>query len=183
MNPKISRRHFVHQSLLTTFSLGGLTFFAPPRARAIAPLQRPGSARLLLSMAAYSFRDYFRDSTHKQMSGADAAHRIDMFQFIDYCAEHGCHGTELTSYYFPPTLTDEYLLRIKHHAFLRGIAISGTAVGNTFTVADEARRKREIADLKKWIDRAQIMGAPHIRVFAGSAERGLDKAQAQKLAI
>ena len=49
-----------------------------------------------------------------------------MFGFIDYCADHQLAGTELTSYFFPKDLDDAYLLRIKQHAFLRGIAISGT---------------------------------------------------------
>jgi sugar phosphate isomerase/epimerase len=183
MHPTISRRHFLRGSFGTAVSLTGLGVFDSEHAEAIPPLQRAGSSRLMLSMAAYSFRDSFRDSAHKQAPTADPSKRIDMFQFIDYCAEHGCYGTELTSYYFPASLNDEYLLRVKHHAFMRGIAISGTAVGNTFTVTDETKRKREVASVKQWIDRAQLMGAPHIRVFAGSAERGLAKAEAQKLAI
>ncbi|MDB6040481.1 MAG: sugar phosphate isomerase/epimerase, partial [Verrucomicrobiales bacterium] len=82
----------------------------------------------------------------------------------------GCQGAELTSYYFPVDVTTEYLIKVKQHAFLRGIEISGTAVGNNFAIKDNARRNKQVADVKKWIDRAAILGAPHIRVFAGTAE-------------
>jgi sugar phosphate isomerase/epimerase len=78
---------------------------------------------------------------------------------------------------------DDFLLRIKRHAFLRGVDISGTAVGNTFTQPSGQDRDREIASVKKWIDHAKVMGAPHIRVFAGNASSGLSHAEATKLCI
>lgn len=159
----ISRRAF----LRTTILCGGLTITTLPETFAIDPIQRKGKPRLLTSIAAYSFRDYFIYGGSKK--SADLQKRIDLFQFIDYCAELGCNGAELTSYYFPPDTNEEYLLKIKRYAFLRGIAISGTAVGNTFTHPPGEARDREIALVKKWIDFAAIMGAPHIRVFAGNA--------------
>jgi len=151
-------------------------------ARAIEPFQRSGPPRLLLGLAAYSFREYFKDADHKREKTIPSAERIDLFEFIDYCADHGCDGTELTSYYFPNDLTSEYLLRLRRHAFLRGIAISGTAVGNTFTHPTGEKRAREIAHTKKWIDHAVVLGAPHIRVFAGSIQ-GTSKEEAKKLCI
>jgi sugar phosphate isomerase/epimerase len=139
-------------------------------ALAIEPFARPGAARLRLSLAAYSFRQYFKESDHGRDKTATPAKQIDMFQFIDYCAEQGCQGAEVTSYYFPANLSSEYLLRLKRHAFLRGIEISGTAVGNTFTVPAGEKRDAQIRSVKQWIDRAALLGAPHIRVFAGSAD-------------
>lgn len=162
--------------------MAGLALIERRSAEAISPIQRSGSGRLTLSLAAYSFRDYFRDSSHPQGTKIDPSRRLDMFGFIDFCAAHGCRGTELTSYYFPAPLTDEYLLKVKHYAFARGIAISGTAVGNNFTNPSSEKRKQEIGGVKQWIDRAQLMGAPHIRVFAGSSQ-GISKADAKKLAI
>jgi sugar phosphate isomerase/epimerase len=171
---RVNRRAFFKRS----FGVGIFAAAAGPvawRTGAIAPLERAGSARMLLSLAAYSFRDALR-----QTSGSSK--RMDLFQFIDFCADHGCHGTELTSYYFPPDVSNEYLLKIKRHAFLRGIAISGTAVGNTFTHPHGERRSREIALVKQWIDHAHTMGAPHIRIFAGSVQ-GTSKDEAKQLAI
>jgi sugar phosphate isomerase/epimerase len=164
MSQSLSRRHFV--------SLAGTTFAASlVSSMAVEPFQRPGKARLRLSLAAYSFRQFFKDASHSRDKAPPAAKQIDLFQFIDYCAEHGCQGAELTSYYFPKDATNDFLLKIKRHAFLRGIELSGTAVGNTFTPPGGEKRDKEIAQTKKWIDHAALMGMPHIRVFAGDAER------------
>ena len=129
-----------------------------------------GGSHLRLSLAAYSFRQYFKDSSHARDKQVAQEKLIDMFQFIDYCAEHGCLGAEVTSYYFPKELSSEYLLKLKHHAFLSGVEISGTAVGNTFTLPPGEKRDAQIKSVKQWIDRAAVLGAPHIRVFAGSAD-------------
>jgi len=137
-------------------------------ARAIEPIRRKGRCRLRLSMAAYSFRDYFR---------AGANPHIDLHDFIDYCADHGCEGTELTSYYFPPDPTREYLIGLKRHAFLRGLTVSGTAVGNNFALPEGPAFRAQVQMVKDWIDRAVVLGAPHIRVFAGSP-KGIDEKEA-----
>jgi sugar phosphate isomerase/epimerase len=175
-----TRRDFLRTSLQAGAALTGLGLGAP-RLAAIEPFKRPGTPRLKLSVAAYSFRQFFKDS--KDAGGAAVDRKIDLFQFIDFCADHGCDGTELTSYYFPPSVDDDFLLRIRRHAFLRGVAISGTAVGNTFTVPVGEKRDQEIAGVKRWIDRAAVMGAPHIRIFAGNAQSGISPTQAKTLAI
>ncbi len=152
-------------------------------AQAITPFDHKGPARLRLSLAAYSFRNYFKDIDHNRDQETKESKRIDMFGFIDYCAANGCEGAELTSYYFPKALTADYLLSVKRHAFLRGVTISGTAVGNTFTHSDPAKKANEIASVKKWVDWAAVLGAPHIRVFAGSPQKGQTIDQAKKVCI
>lgn len=147
------------------------------------PLQRPGRPRFGLSLAAYSLRQFFiHDRGGRRRAAASGGKRIDMPQFLDYCADLGLQGAELTSYYFPPDPSSEYLLNLKRHAFLRGIAISGTAVGNSFTDPEGPKRRNEIEAVKKWIDRAAIMGAPHIRVFAGADRLG-DLAESRRLCV
>jgi len=175
-----SRREFLKAGLLAggALALGGTTPL-----RALEPFDRRGGPRLLLSLAAYSFRDYFKDVDHERGSKTDPARRIDLFQFLDFCAGHGCDGAELTSYYFPADLTDEFLLKVKRHAFLRGVAISGSAVGNNFTLPAGEKRDREIARVKKWIDRAALLGAPHLRVFAGPLPSDMPRGQSVSLCI
>jgi sugar phosphate isomerase/epimerase len=152
-------------------------------ATAIEPFKRKGPPRLRLSLAAYSFRQYFVNSTDERAREVDPAKRIDLLQFIDYCAEHGCDGAELTSYYFPPKTDQEFLLKLRRHAFLRGVAISGTSVGNTFTHPEGPKRQQEIAAVKRWIENAAIMGAPHVRIFAGSKPSGINDSEAKKFCI
>jgi sugar phosphate isomerase/epimerase len=173
-----SRRHFV--TIAGTALAAGAAL--AKRSFAIEPFRRAGKSHLQLSLAAYSFRQYFKGAARPEKNLAPAEKRIDLFQFIDYCADHGCDGAELTSYYFPENLTNDFLLKIKHHAFLRGIELSGTAVGNTFTVPEGDKRKNEIAGVKKWIDHAALAGMPHIRVFAGNLE-GQSAQVAQKNCI
>jgi sugar phosphate isomerase/epimerase len=178
MKSPANRRLFLRWSLLTCGAVA-----LPRVALAIEPFQRAGKSRLLLSLAAYSFREYFIDTTEQEGRQVDPAKRIDLFRFIDFCAEQGCQGTELTSYYFPKDVDDEYLLKLRRHAFLRGVSISGTAVGNTFTLPAGPDRDRQVAYVKKWIDHASVMGAPHLRVFAGNAPKGVSKGEAKKLCL
>jgi len=160
----LSRRSFVKVGLI------GIATAPSFKARAVESFNRPGESGLRLSLAAYSFRQYFKDGERGQAKPIPAEKQMDMLRFVDYCAEHGCDGAEVTSYYFPKDLNMDYLLKLKHHAFLRGVEISGTAVGNTFTPPAGDKRTKEIESVKRWIDHAAILGAPHIRVFAGSVD-------------
>ena len=179
----ISRRHFLKLSGGSSLAFAGLGLLSSlPPAGAAEAFKRTGKPRLQLSMAAYSFRQFFKDSSHKRETETDLAKRIDLFDFIDYCADHGCAGAELTAYYFPKDANTDYFIRIKRHAFLRGVAISGTSVGNNFALPKGEQLDRQIADVKLWIDYAAVMGAPHIRVFAGAA-KGISDAEARKMCI
>jgi sugar phosphate isomerase/epimerase len=174
MIPPLNRRNFLQWGVLagtaSTSAIGLQT-----RVDAVEPPTRPGSPKLRLALAAYSFRDQF-----KAPKGAPEATKpeMDMFRFIDYCAEHGCDGAELTSYYFADPLPENYLTKVRRHAHIRGISISGSAVGNTFTHPHGPQRDKEIAHVKTWIDRASLFGAPHIRVFAGNAQKNQSRAEA-----
>tara|TARA_B100000678_G_scaffold177589_1_gene148130 strand:- start:5708 stop:6643 length:936 start_codon:yes stop_codon:yes gene_type:complete len=177
---RFSKREFL-RSIGAVSAVAGLGVALPARLPGAPPRKRKGKARLNLSLAAYSFRDYFNTATHAQRKPKDAK-IIDMHGFIDYCADHELQGAELTSYYIEQKIDQAGLVALKRHAFLRGIAISGTAVGNEFTLPKGEKRDAQIAHVKKWIDNAAHMGAPHVRVFAGGA-LGQSLKQAQTLCI
>ena len=147
---------------------------------AIEPIRRQGDPKLLLGLAAYSFRRKMKWMKGKPNEEAREGGDWDMLDFIDYCADHGCAGAELTSYFFPPEFDEAYLLKLKRHAYLRGVAVSGTAVGNVFTHPKGEERRKEIDYVKNWIRYAAVMGAPHIRVFAGNARKGVSQKEAEK---
>ncbi|MEE2935451.1 MAG: sugar phosphate isomerase/epimerase family protein [Planctomycetota bacterium] len=168
------RRKFLQFSVAGAAGIGstvpGLTFSG---ANAIArePILRQGPTRFQIGLAAYSLRDYFsfrkgKDQTPKQNRPA-----IDMPGFIDYCADQGFDTCELTSYFFRSNADEKYFLNLKRHAYLRGITISGTAIGNNFTVGKGPQLETEISEAIAWIDRAAILGAPHIRFFAGTGKQ------------
>src|SRR2546423_11980063 len=112
MNIFTNRRHFLKKSFGAGLTLAAANLFSPSRVFATEPFARHGAPRLELSLAAYSFRDYFN---HKE-----TGKRITLFDFLDFCADHGCQGAELTSYYFPSPIETDFLVKVKRHAFLRG---------------------------------------------------------------
>src|SRR5262245_16973970 len=172
MTTRSSRRSFLRNSVkfaIAGAGLGQLPLFA------VEPFKRQGPPRLQLSLAAYSFRQYFNHE--------DEGRKITLFDFVDYCAEQGCVGAELTAYYFPNPLKDEFLIEVKRHAFLRGIDISVSAVGNNFALPPGPKRDDEIKRVKEWIDHAAVLGAPHIRVFAGQKPKDVELAAAKKYCI
>jgi len=124
---------------------------------------------LKLSLAAYSFnRMMARRGTPEQIASA----RVTLEKFIDFSAAQGLSGVELTSYYFPETVTNEYLMTLKERTHRLGLSISGTAIGNDFCLPDGAARDAQLAKCRRWIDYAAAMGAPAIRIFAGNAPQG-----------
>ena len=152
-------------------------------ATAIEPVPRRGPARLRLGLAAYGFRQFFRWSRGKAQAPADPARELSPAAFVDLAADLGCDGAELTSYYFPPDTTAADLLDLRRRAFLRGVAISGSAVGNNFARPRGPDLDREIADVKRWIDHAAALAAPHLRVFAGPVPPGLTEEEARRNCI
>ena len=174
MQSPVSRRNFLKKSLQAGAAVSGLGLLGN-RAKAIEPFKRSGSPRFQLSLAAYSFRDFFKSK--------DADGKLDLFQFIDFCAQHGCEGAELTSYYFPKDAGPDYFTQIRRHAFLRGVNVSGTAVGNNFALPKGDKLAAQIRDVKRWIDNAALFGAPHIRVFAGPVPKDISETDARKNCI
>lgn len=96
---------------------------------------------------------------------------MDLFDFVDVCAELKLDGVELTSYYFPPEFGPEYLRELKRHCRLRGLTISGGAVGNNFCGPPD-EKAAEIRNVRTWLAHYGALGAPLMRVFAGAAPEG-----------
>ncbi|MCO8125302.1 sugar phosphate isomerase/epimerase [Stieleria sp. TO1_6] len=135
------------------------------------PFARHGGPRFRIGLAAYSLRNYFSFMKGKSRTPDASGKAIDMVGFLDYCVDQGFEAAELTSYFFPPDADSQYFLELKRQAFLRGVTISGTAIGNNFTLGAGDKLDREIETALEWIDKAAVMGAPHIRFFAGTAKQ------------
>lgn len=117
-------------------------------------------SRVKLSLNCYSFNTPLRAGT------------TDLFDVLRFCAEQGIDGIDPTGYYFPgyPEVpSDDYLYRFRREAFLLGIGISGTGVRNDFTLADPVKRRAEVELVKKWLHAAAKLGAPTLRIFAGTS--------------
>ena len=155
MNTTVSsRRDFLQAGSLGLAMALGSSMPCP----GIEPLERNGTAKFKFSLAAYSYRSVLQGDPAK----------LTMFDFVDDCARFGLEGTELTSYYFPKEVTPGYLRQLKQHCFLLGLDVSGTAVGNDFGFpADDPNRQKQLDQVKSWVDHAEMLGAPVIRIFAG----------------
>lgn len=145
----------------------GLTLAGANAALAIEPIQRTGPASFQSSLAAYSLRKYLKDS--RRDSGAGS---LTLPGFIQYCAEQGLDGAELTAYYFPADVTDAYLDELKGTASKCGVQISGGAIGNDFCKPPGEGLNDQIAYARKWLEIYGKLGAPTIRFFAGRVPKG-----------
>lgn len=167
-----SRRRWLRDAALLFAGCAASTSLTRVSA-AIEPLKRTGKPKFKFSLAAYSYRDL--------LTAKPPVLALD--DFIRDCATMGLEGTELTSYYFPLEPSNEYLTSLKRLAFELGLDVSGTAVGNDFCLPPGVERDRELAQVKRWIDRAAVLGAPVIRIFSGNAKDGQDAGEAHRLAV
>jgi sugar phosphate isomerase/epimerase len=150
------RRNFVKSMLAMPFVAAG-TLGASSSIANTAIYSKAGS--LKVSLNAFSFNTPL---TKGEMTIED---------MMVFCAEKGFFAVDITAYYFPgyPIVpADDYLYHVKKKAFNLGLEISGTGVRNDFTDADNNKRKESVLLVKRWIDAAEKIGAPVIRIFSGN---------------
>jgi len=173
MNDEHSRRDFLKRASLLPFCAAtAMTGPTGAASAAIEPIKRAGGPALKVSCNAYSFGKLLND----QLQGRGAG--ISLFDLAEFCAKQNFDGFDPTGYYLPgyekngPGVpTDKYIFELKRRAFDLGLGISGTGVGNNFTVADKAARAKDVQRIKNWVEVAAKLGAPVLRVFADTQMR------------
>jgi sugar phosphate isomerase/epimerase len=134
-------------------------------ARAQTPIKRVGGAKLKTGLNAYSFNKALNDHLKGRGKG------VTLFDLLDYCAEQNFDAIDPTGYFFPgyPKVPDDkYVNNFKRRAFHLGLDISGTGVRNDFASPDKEKRAADVKHVKEWIEVAARLGAPVLRVFAGT---------------
>src|SRR6516162_8442477 len=149
-------------------SAGHLAWARP--AAAIDPISRTRPSHLKLSLAAFSYRDYL----------AGPKKSMDLFGFVDLAADLALDAVELTSYYFPESITPNYLHRLKQHAFLLGLDVSGTSVMNDFCLPPGPESDKQREHVRTWIDRAAELDAPFVRLLSGNWLQGTPDEELEK---
>ncbi len=171
MNPSYNRRDFLkHASLLPVAAAAGLALATRPSAvAAVEPIRRVGGAQLKTSCNAFSFG---------RLLGMGGKGSLSLIEYAETCAKLGFDAIDPTGYYFPNydknglgVPSDTFIYDLKRRAFDLGLGISGTGVGNNFTVADPAARAHDVARIKVWSEVAAKLGAPVVRVFADTQMR------------
>ena len=156
MKTKFQRRGF----LKSTAAIGGATILGAPSLHASARERANSTNRLKIALNAYTFNAPLRDGS------------MTIDDMLDFCAANGFYACDITAYYFPgypEVCNDEFLYHTKHKAFNLGLEISGIGVRNDFAQSDPAKRKEHVTLVKNWIEAAEKLGAPVVRVFAGAA--------------
>lgn len=150
---KNSRRDFLKKTL---FGIGGLTSL---HRLSYKKEILNTSEKIKISLNAYSFNSYLQEG------------EMDLDDLFMYCAKLNFDAVDPTGYYFPgyPNVPDDtYIYHLKRKAFIHGLEISGTGIRNDFTNPDPEQRALDIKLIKEWIIVASKLGAPVIRVFAGT---------------
>jgi len=120
--------------------------------------------RLLTGCCAYSYRQYLQSGV------------MTMEDFFLKAVELGIDGVDLTVYWLKST-DPAYLVNLRHLAFKHALSFSGTAIKTAMCQPDPDQRAVEIANIKKWVDATELLGASHIRVFGGTLPPGATDAQ------
>jgi sugar phosphate isomerase/epimerase len=165
-----SRRRFLTAGLATAAAA------AVTPAAAMEPVKRAGPSRLRVGLAAYSMREFLQ-------AKAPAKPPMDLAGFVDWAATLDVDAVELTSYFFPETITRAYLNDLKRRCHVNGLDISGGAIRNNFTLPAGGELEKWFAHLDMWLDHYAALGAPVIRVFAGVPPQGVSEEQGIENAI
>jgi sugar phosphate isomerase/epimerase len=167
MSHPLDRRTFLATSAALPVGLSSIMGLGRARPPEGATLTTAEGTRLKPSLNAFSFLEMLEANAKDRSKG------IDLFGVCDFCAKHGFDAVDVTGYFFPgyPNApTDQYLYRLKRHAFDLGLQLSGTGVRNDFTAADAAVRAEGVQRVKTWIEVAAKLGAPTVRAFADSQQ-------------
>jgi sugar phosphate isomerase/epimerase len=166
---RTNRRRFLTHAATATTGLLALT----RTASAVDPIGRTRPSHFKLSLAAYSYR--------RHLAGPEK--RMDLFGFVDLAADLGLDAVEPTAYYFPEDCGPDYLHRLRRHAFLLGLDISGTAIRNDFCLPPGTERDVELAKARAWIDRAAEINAPTLRLLSGEWRQGTPDEELERLVL
>lgn len=150
---------------MLSVGLAAVSLGLPGNLAAAESGHRPNGPRLKTSLNAYSFLELLNANSKNSSQG------VDLFKVCDFCAQHGFDAVDVTGYFFPgyPAAPDDnYIIKLKRHAFNLGLGISGTGVRNDFTTADSAVRAEGVQRIRTWIEVAAKLGAPTVRAFSDS---------------
>ena len=124
-----------------------------------------GKSRLRTAICAYSFRQQLQS---KAMTYED---------LVKQAVDLDVDGLDLTVYWFPST-EDSFLLPLRRLAYRNAVEIYSISVRTDLCKPPGEARDKQAADLRKWVDVANKLGASHIRVFGGNVPKGSTEADA-----
>jgi sugar phosphate isomerase/epimerase len=121
--------------------------------------------RLFPGCCAYS---YGKELKSGQMTLEDLIQKAVQFRIT---------SVDMTTYYLK-SVEPAYLDSLRHLAYRNAVVFSGVACGVSMAEPDPIKRAATLNDIKKWVDVTDSLGAPHLRVFAGTLPPGASLRQA-----
>jgi sugar phosphate isomerase/epimerase len=95
---------------------------------------------------------------------------MDQIRFLHRCAaDLKVQGVELQDIHFPQTRS-AYLAMLRRTARKLNLSIVAVGAHNDFGRIDPTLRQSEVTKVKQWVEVAEQLGAPLVRVFAGYPE-------------
>jgi sugar phosphate isomerase/epimerase len=97
-------------------------------------------------------------------------------KILDFAAEHGFAAIELRGLErnldLPshPIFTADRIEQTKHEIAASKLKIACVSSSAQMYVEDPAKREKDLSDARRFIDLAQTLGSPYVRVFGGKAE-------------
>ena len=101
---------------------------------------------------------------------------MTMESFIHKAVEFEVYGVDITTYWLK-SVEPEYLVSLRHLAFKNGVSLFGIAIRTEMCQAGGAIRAEEVSRIQRWVDAAELLGASHVRVFAGNLPGGATEKQ------
>ena len=147
-----------------------LTMTAAAVAAAAAPVgasaqTAPPKARFRTGLVAYSYRQALQAKTMKYED------------LINVAVDTGTDGIDMTVYWLPSTEAD-YLRSLRHLAYRNRVEIYSIGTRVQLAQPTPDLQEKQLAELRKWVEVAQRVGATHIRVFGGQKPAGATLEQA-----
>ena len=109
------------RTFLSTASLASTAY-------AIEPFARESAKFSGLGLTTYSMKRHMKWWWGKETKSG----KLEMVDFLDYCAKLGLEGAEITSYFFPDPLEKREIHALKRRAHLLGLDITGGSHGQQF---------------------------------------------------
>ena len=165
MNQSLPRRSFLRTLAATAAAVGAPGAIAAPALHSALPSASVGDKpRLLVGCCAYSYSKYLEKK------------RMTMEEFILKAVELGVHGVDVTTYWLKST-DPAYLREFRHFAYKNAMPFSGAAIGTNMVQPDAVKRAQELEKIKQWVDRTELLGASHLRVFGGEVPKDATEEQ------
>lgn len=121
--------------------------------------------RLLAGLCAFSFGPLFKSG------------HMTFESFFERAVELKADAVDMTGYYLSST-DPAYLHRLRNLAFRNGLPFTGAACAATLLPPSSDRAAETWAELRRWIDITEALGAGNLRVFSGKRAPEMSEAQA-----